>query len=41
MGKVISECKDDDPWKNLIGKVSATPFLLRRHSDLPPSGVGI
>ena len=27
-GKVISECKNDKPWKNEIGKVSA-PFLRR------------
>ena len=25
-GKVISECKNDKPWKDLIGKVPASPF---------------
>ena len=25
-GKVISECKNDKPWKDLIGKVLASPF---------------
>ena len=28
-GKVISECKNDKPWKNEIGKVSIHPFLRR------------
>ena len=25
-GKVISKCKNDKPWKKLIGKVTASPF---------------
>ena len=25
-GKVISECENGKPWKNLIEKVPATPF---------------
>ena len=28
-GKVISECKNDKPWKNEIRKVSIHPFLRR------------